>query len=213
MPPKINPELFTKQRTSSKLAAASDNTTLKGDIMKRYENFLDYYLDTDKYFRCFVPWFYDLYGHFGECGEDVIYDYESEIFMQLSKQEKSDFGFRLSLPEETIYKYFTMDYSDEQLFAVIFSHWCGLHKRQIQLIADKRREKVCWNFLNFFICNKDILSPDVKGNELNSYRYTGIYHLTSSNGAERQAILSDGCFTDISTGQVYKIVDIDELNL
>lgn len=170
--------------------------------MKNYNKLLEYYLDSDCYFKSFIPCFFDLFGHFGKCESDEKYFFQSELHRQILEREQAEFGFRITDPQDYIYQYFTMNYTDEQLFSIIFAYWYGLDHKQIQQIADKRRRKLSWHFLNYFLCSTVNDTPTM---DLYHFQYGGMYYIWNDNEGEHNAKCVDGLLKEIGSDICYQI--------
>ncbi len=135
--------------------------------MSIYQQLLYYYLSSNVYYDHFKQYFFDLYDHCGECSESALpylygekvnrYPFCSEIYLTLKKTDPYEQERRITarLTGKRIHNYFTKNFDESQLFAVIFSYANELSDKQIAQIANLRHQKTCWDILNFFLINRD----------------------------------------------------------
>lgn len=169
------------------------------------DKLIDYYLDSDCYFKSFVPWFFDLFDHYGKCENDNEYFFESELYRSIRKRENLECGFHITCKQTDIYQYFNMNYSDEQLFAIIFAYWYGLNDKVIRKIADKRRSKSTWYLLNYYLCNRQMKMLDAKNLYTSEFHYSGVYFIWNNDYNERKANYQNGTLKEIDSETYYQI--------
>lgn len=175
--------------------------------MDIYTKILKYYLSSDTYFQSFIPYFFELYEHSGECfNEGKTYYFQSKLMKECTQRELRECGFSLTLSQELLQRYFTSDYTDQQLFSIIYGHWYGLTKKQLSQIADKRHKKQAWSILNYFMCNSKYDTVLIPFSELEKYRYQSEYFLTDeTNSFQSIAVFENGAFLDLQTKITYTI--------
>ena len=128
--------------------------------MNIYQRTLEFYLDTRSYFDLQLDIFFEAFNHCGICQrENKEYVFESEIYRIYNKRivdpnyTKEFHRFRLKLTDTEIKCYFTKNYENGQLAAIIFAHWFGLTKRQIQQVASLKNKQRYPTMLNYFLWN------------------------------------------------------------
>lgn len=145
-----------------------------------YEKLLEYYLTSDE-------WKFEMDCFFEAWQHRLVLEYEStdprqtlysDIYWEYEKKMQAAGGcyFDLHLTEAQFKKYFNKRYSARQRFAILFGMWWGLSEAQISRIADLRQKQRCSHWLNYFLCNPNILHPDPTDRELVSFTYCGPYH-------------------------------------
>lgn len=115
---------------------------------------LDYYLDTDRYFHSCLHLFFDLFEHTGDCiGHDgIIRKFETAVAVQTFQREHEDAGFFFQEKPQWLYQYFSTEYTQEQVFSVVFGAWYGLSPKMCHLIGNRNWRKLSWRILNAFLC-------------------------------------------------------------
>lgn len=165
--------------------------------MKYCKKILDYYLVSECYFKIIISWFFDLFNHYGKCEyNEKTYFFESKLYRQIKQREKAEFGFKII--QDNVYHYFTTNYTDEQLFAIIFAYWCGINDNQIKQIADRRSKKT-WG-------NPNSKKPSANIS-LSNYKYDGIYLIFDNCGNEYEAEYIDDKLKIMDTNIYYKILN------
>lgn len=101
-----------------------------------YEDILRYYLDSELYFHYYLEMFQEEFLLNGECGQER-YCFYSDAGLLIKEKAKKGGGVHFELPEKLIKKYFLKEYSEEQLFAIVFAHWYNLDAKSIQFISNK----------------------------------------------------------------------------
>ena len=179
---------------------------------------LRYYLDSDRYFRSFLLYFFDLFGHISYCESQKgnRYEFASAIAVTTFEREQANAGFVFLNEPAWLQKYYTKEYSDEQLFAVIFGAWYGLSEKACQILSNKTRRAFVWPLLNCLLCgmtceeitallnDKNKLISDKK-KILDSVEYTG----TCEIFMEDKKILATkiGEILTDTNGEIYKKAD------
>lgn len=114
---------------------------------------LNYYLDSSTYFTGQMLDFFEYMKGNCECqGESYVF--KSQVYLDYKKREKENGGrlhYLIGLSEKQAEKYFSSNYSDEQLFTIIFAHWWELPAEQIKTLAKKSVKKYCSILLEFFL--------------------------------------------------------------
>ncbi len=143
--------------------------------MNIYQRALQFYLDTRHYLDWELEMFFYRYTHYGTCVyENGTYHFESEIYRTYNKRMvdpnyiKEFHIFKLDLTDTEINRYLTKNYPDGQLAAVIFAHWFGLTKKQIQQIANLNNRKKYDKMLNFFLWNPSVEEYPFKQSYINT---------------------------------------------
>ena len=115
---------------------------------------VDYYVDSDHFFRSNVSYFLDLFGHTGHCFTEngPTLKYSSELANDIREKEKENEGYFFTPKPHWLYSYFDGTYDNEQLFAVVFGAWCGLPHEYCRLIGNKRQQRISWWLLHAFLC-------------------------------------------------------------
>lgn len=88
----------------------------------------------------------------------------------------SEHGFFLSLPDELIEHYFTDEYPNSQLFAIMFARWLKLPMKQIHRLERKGNLSKTEKLLKYFIC----LSEGQQVEDIDTCKYTGLYYVGES---------------------------------
>lgn len=144
-----------------------ENNELQRNPMSIYQRLLYYYLSSNVYYDHFKQYFFDLYDHCGECSESALpylygekvnrYPFCNEIYLTLKKTDPYEQERRITarLTDRRIHNYFTKNFDESQLFAIVFSYVNELSDKQIAQIANLRHRKMCWDILNFFLVNRD----------------------------------------------------------
>lgn len=181
--------------------------------MTVYQYLLQYYLDSNLHFKSFATYFFEAYSHMGECGDKLYadtysrgcdrqgkhYSFETALYRQCVGRVRREGGYALSLSDTLIQKYFTAKISEEQRFALIFSHWYGLQDAQVENLI--RLRKNAWELLQYYLCNRsktDTLIP-VKNH------YSGSYYVYAESSCVK-AHYSDGGLILKGTGERLEIV-------
>lgn len=114
---------------------------------------LNYYLDSDLFFRVYLEMFFDDM-HLGTCGKERFV-FKSQVYKNIEEKLNKEGGYHLALSLKKTLKYFTLLRDNYQLSAVIFAEWYGLNRRQLIQIADRHSPNLAWQKLNYFLCNSD----------------------------------------------------------
>ena len=119
---------------------------IEGEQMNIYQRALQFYLDSSSYLFLELDMFFDVYSHCGTCEYDnKEYSFESTVYRTYEEKmitcTKEFHTFDLKLTDSEIKRYFTGNYSNGQLAAVIFAHWFGLTKKHGTLtVTDVEQE-------------------------------------------------------------------------
>lgn len=115
---------------------------------------LSYYLDSEKYFHSHLMYFFDLFGYISYCIDKKgnRYEFASAVAVKTLAQEKADRGFVFTNEPTWLQEYFIREYSDEQLFAIVFGAWYGLPENACRMISNRTRQAFAWKILNGFLC-------------------------------------------------------------
>lgn len=115
---------------------------------------LNYYLDSETYFHSHLMYFFDLFGHISCCIDNKgnRHEFASAVAVKTLAREKADEGFIFFDEPSWLQEYFSKEYSDEQLFAIVFGAWYGLSESACRMIADRSRPTFAWKILNGFLC-------------------------------------------------------------
>ena len=169
-----------------------------------YQKILEYYLDTDYFFKSFFYYFFNTFEHEGDCGIDLKIHFESSVYYEINNRIKKEGGVKLKLPPEIIKKYMCGSYDDWQVFAIIISKWLSMSEEQILLISDKKCKQDCLMYLNYFIINKHSICKTEKQN-LVDCRAKDYYLFVDD--IRHRAVKTDGYIEDCVTNKQYKITN------
>lgn len=170
--------------------------------MIRWQNILNYYLDSERFFQIYLNIFLDEFNHMGDMiMNGKVFDFETAVAHNIyQKLNCNDGYFDLKLPSQKIKEYFSFNFTESQLFSVIFGCWYGLPEEQIEVIKNGARESICWVLLNCFLSGMTvetalcILNNTSKVNDrfddFYKYKYKGIYYLTPNGGQTEEIYLS-----------------------
>lgn len=165
---------------------------------------VNYYLDSEMYFYIHLLVFFSSFGHIVDCIDDsgIIYEAYSSIAAKTFARKDEAEGFYICEEEvpEWLVNYYNIEYSDEQLFAIVFGAWWGLSKEECHMIANRNRRNLSWKILNCFLCgmtceevksilNNKELSSQEKENLLSEVEPAGMYEICKDSNrviAEKQ---------------------------
>lgn len=148
-----------------------------------YQKLLEYYLTSDEW-EYEIIFFFEGWKHHYDPAESM-WDQPhgktylcSDIFLEFERKLDASGGsfFDLHLSTQQFKTYFNSKYTSHQRFAILFGLWWGLSDNQIQYIANLRQKHICEYWLNYFLCNPDVIQPTLSEKELSQYNYGGKYH-------------------------------------
>jgi len=125
-----------------------------------YTRLLNYFIGSDL-FDYFIDSFFTTYQHFGKCQTktNIICKFYSDTYK--AAFSKGQIWNRISIPEKTIEQYFNQNYSDEQLFALVYGHWLGYTTKDLKAVGNIEQSKHSWKQLNQLLFSKPIGKPDL----------------------------------------------------
>lgn len=177
-----------------------------------YQLLLRYYLSSEIYYGSFRQLFWDTYNFSGECSESAIpylygkevkrYKFYTETYMNTERTTSEEVERKIltRMTDDKIQFYFTAIQDEKQLFAVIFGYANDLSDKQISQISNLRHRRQCWDFLYFFLLNRDVqkYSPDAP--------LCSISCFVLINGREAEAVLDGNTLTLCGNGQTLEIL-------
>lgn len=173
-----------------------------------YDKLLAYYMTSEEW-KIRKAMFMDSFGHCfdpykGTVRSGTVY-LLTDVYLEYERRDAADGGYPfITVPPEIFRRCFSKRCSDAQRFAVIFGSWWGLLPEKIARLTDLRLEESCWDWLNYFLCDRTA-SPDASIDDVLSYRYAGKYYAEIHKQKPRAAlppdpmrvpvkeILPDGC--------------------
>lgn len=183
---------------------------------------INYYLDTDRYFRSSLHLFLDLFEHTGKCisPNGTMCRFETAAAEQTFRREHEDAGFFFKEKPQWLYQYFNTEYGQEQVFAVVFGAWYGLHQKACHLIGNKNWRRLSWRILNAFLCGMaydeiDAILKDKgktiiqKKSVLEQVDYTGTYFIFRDD--EKILAVREQNFLVSSDGQRFQVFYEEEI--
>lgn len=184
----------------------------KETMMSIYQLLLRYYLSSEIYYDSLKQLFLDTYNFNGECSESALrslygkevnrYRFYTETYMSTERTTSEEVERKIltRMTDDIIQFYFTRIQDEKQLFAVIFSYANDLSDKQISQISDLQHRRHCWDFLYFFLLNRDAqkYSPDAPLRPISCF--------VLINGRKVEAVLDGNTLTLCENGQTLEIL-------
>lgn len=133
------------------------------------DRILEYYLESE----CFDIALKEIYDSFsGSCIKDgLLFPFETDVTMKISKKISNKSDYYTILKSYHVENYFSKDYDDLQLSAIIWSILLEFQKNEVSLIADKRYSSYSLKILEMLLCGialteiKEIISNHKQRND------------------------------------------------
>ena len=172
-----------------------------------YQKILEYYLDTDYFFKENMALFFVVFQHSELCDESRQYMFVSNIYYEMQKRIKKEGGMKLYLSNQLIRKYLQANYSDGQFLAIILAHWFGLSEEQLKFVSNKINSNLCLRYLDYFLVHPAFQNkPTEKQLNKNSINY---YIILPNNMVHKGKRKKD-TMIDCDTSVEYKIFTISQ---
>ena len=127
---------------------------------------MDNYLSSKCGFEMYLEYYLLTFNHMGECVEKATHAFRSDleshrhirinnlalsfyddVYKTIQQRKREESGFHLRLNDSIITSLNRKNYSNRQLFCVVFSYWYGLGEQQIACISDELHGENCEEIL------------------------------------------------------------------